>query len=1358
MSLVSFVSDTLFEPVLSGFLGEQGGQSYAGLKQELMSRMVARMGTPGNHDIERSIRVAEFQAMIVSLKAYEDLVKVLETHEGPVDPEYNPKGFIAGANAYLSKSFRRCVSVSIESDFVVRLRDTVAGDAWLGAEGEAGRVETRVVVTRLVENEFLHASGHKVLPPSFVNLLHAGNGDCPPWVDIYRAFLCEQVKTNPRFSTILNVVMQESLSQKVEGLAEGQNVMGLTLEEVARQQQELIAVIGEALATSKEGPASAAQVADMVSEVVTGQIDEIVKRLDAPFDHKIHTMFRSLEGTAQQEDSISAFHYAQARDPFVGRADRLRQIEADLLDQGLASDDPPKFRWMALCGEGGTGKSRLAREVVNRNRSVWVHAGFVETSILDDLDHVYQIGQRLNGPLLMVVDYAVLARANADLPGFFKEWAAYSQREGAFPVRIIVITRRSKEFLLNELRGKGVDPLRDLSRVEEIKSSPMILEGLETSETISLMQHRMLLTAQQMKSDLVEINDSELLLKLDRFDSRRRPLFAAMVAAEIQRGTLPDQEADPESNRLLLFYEYLDRQKRFYWLPRAKGLGEPETKHAVARHANLVRLATCSGDLGLSHLCRHVPTEVQNGLGLLPELTVADRAGAIRAPLIWTMTGEDLKDEPGAVADDMMPPSKVVPRLEPDLLGERFVLMASDANEDGNTLATVEVIVRLSWSCAPDETAAFLRMAAQDFPRSMHEMHWLPPRPTDKAPEVLKARAKMLRNICSDIATRHGRGMISAEDLTRLFDIVDEFDNNLVAMAEADAEVREHYGQVLRQVANIGARLANASTPFFDPITAVEEKGQARPERTAMAQAFARGGAQGADAEDRLDSDDSVRPLLATLAEIIVARLPAVLDRAGPFLLKPGKYEWRRPFEIAVTDVMGAAHWKHRDNLRKGGRWPTANDENSNAVLNDWWGHVETLSGGDIDDVVVMAGLVSRLVYATDTSEIDRYSIIYPAIRRALATSDRLELTSAARICSMLGNALVIYSEADNLTDAERAHISESITIFFQLAALVAFEDTNSPQQVRRAIGNFITTAYGVLYQGKKIVDSRLEEVVTSVLGLLAQTPVGTPLPINFLSFLAVMPEDLSTEVQTALQKTIETRLIAGAIDVDDFLSPHNDEPVYDLGQLLFGVPEPRLRLPEDTAFALLDILSEKVGSKAIRAALEAIVWTLEESADVRAQVPIGLARRYLDRLRHEHGFDGRDHISLATLTLWGHDIVEGRLGRVQDEITSLWAMTEEPAASRGRALALWGVAVVFDATRAPNDFTATWSEWLRQADLLEMATDQQRLLGIGFSEKEAREHIHSFNLALIDACMAAARLHILDGGDPADWRKEQLS
>lgn len=634
-------------------------------------------------------------------------------------------------------------------------------------------------------------------------------------------------------------------------------------------------------------------------------------------------------------------------------------------------------------------------------------------------------------------------------------------------------------------------------------------------------------------------------------------------------------------------------------------------------------------------------------------------------------------------------------------------------------------------------------------------MRWLPPRPTDTAPEVLKARAMMLRNICSDIATRCGRGTISAEDLRRLFDIVDQFDEELVALAEFDAEVREHYGQVLRQVANIGARLANASTPYMDPITAVDDEGQSRPLRSSMAQAFAR---DGAVAGERLDSDDSVQPLPAALAEIVVARLPALLDRAGPFLLKPGKYEWRRPFEIAVTDVMASAHFKHRNNLRKGGRWPTASDATSDALLNEWWDHVETLSCGDIDDVIVMAGLVSRLVYSTDTQKVENYSTVYPAIRSALAASDRVELTSAARICSMLGNALVIDNEADKLTDAERAHISESITVFLQLADRVNFSDYLSPQQIRRGIGNFIKTTFGALVQGKKIADARLGEVVMTLVKILEQTPTDTPLPVDFLTVLVSLPEGLPAELETALQEAIETRLLAGAIDVDSFLSPNKSAPVYPLGQLVFGVPEPRLRLPEDKAKALLDILGEKVGTKAIKAALEAIVWTLEQPTDVRAEVPLDQARRYLDRLRQEHGFDGQDHISSATLAIWGHDIVEGRLGRVQDEITSLWDTTKEPAASRGRALALWGVALVFDATRAPNDFTESWSEWLRQAELPKMETDQQRLLAIGFSDNEAREHIQSFNLALVDACMAAARLHILDGGDPADWKKEQLS
>lgn len=1088
------------------------------------------------------------------------------------------------------------------------------------------------------------------------------------------------------------------------------------------------------------------------------KLDKVVQRLDAPINQILRRMFRVRDGVAREDAVISAFHYTLKLDPFVGRANVIRTIETDFLDDGLTGPNPPRFRWMALCGEGGTGKSRLAQQIVDQNKAVWVHSGFIESEFLKLAGQVYEIGANLTGPVFMVVDYAVAERTKADLPSFMMAWAEYSHSQNSHPVRIMVITRRDKELLLEELRGKGLSPNRDLSRVEEIRSSPVVLKHLERSEAVELMRTRIRLTADLTGSLPVEVGDDALITALDRFDDRRRPLFAAMVAAEIQRGTLPDHDTSQESNRLSLFGTYLERQENDHWLPYARDLREDDALRAVRRHANLVRLATCCGDVGVQLVSSQVAEEVRRGLGDFPELSVADRSGAIRAPLIGTMTGESPKDDSEAPCADFMPRPKIIPRLEPDLIGERFFLMTAQEVGDGENWARAEALAGLSWVCAPESAAAFLRMAAQDFPERMHEMRWLPPRPRDKHPSVLKARAKMLRNVCADIATRYGRTTISPKDLERLFDIVDQFDEDLVALAEVDAECREHYGQVLRQVANIGGRLANASLPFLDPISAVEDEERAPARRSDVARAFARGGASDGGVAGRLDSEDSVQPLPPALAIIVVKRLPPLLDRAGRLLLRPGPYLERQPLESAVGDVLAAVHFRHRHDPNLGGRWPTPRDSASDAVLRDWRVHADNLNRGDIDDITVLAGLVSIFAYADYESSVEHCSSIYPAIGRALGLVDRIHPASAGRICSMLGNALVLHKTADELTTRERTHIADSIGIYLRLAVLVDFAEDVSPQQVRRVLGNFITTAFGVLLQGQKIADVRRGEAATALVRLLAMTPTDTPLAADFLSVLANLPEDLPSGIEQALREAFETRILSGAIDIEDFLSPNKSNLFYSLGQLVFGVPQPRLRLSDDIARALLQMLAAKVGVKAIRAVLKAVPWTLEHPAEVRAKVPLDLMRNYVDGLRRDQGFDGRDYVSAAKLAIWGHDILNGCVERVQNEIAVLWDATDEPAASRGRGLAVWGVALVFDATRVPNDFTEDWSSWLKEAELLEADSERQRLLGIGFGARDAEEYIRDYNLALVDACMAGARLQILNGGDAADWTKEHLS
>jgi hypothetical protein len=1325
VSVLQFLSETFFDPIVSAVVGAQGAETYAGVKQELISRMAARFGAPGNHDIERAIRVAQFQAMILTLNEYETWLNHMERHEGPVDAPYSPQIFVSNANGYLDKHFRFRISVSVESEFIVLLRETVSSDIELAASGQPGPGDRREEISELVEKEFLKASGFDVLPPSFVDVLRNGRPNFSGWIDLYRIFLCEQIKTNKRFSSILTSVMLETISRKSDHLAATQAQISGQLEELAKQQQQLAGLVGKALAEADFGPTSSVQIVELLSELISGNSDAILKKMDARFDHAIDNMFRDLEASTRPDDAIAAFHYTQAIDPFVGRSDIVGRIEAELLDAGLSDEKPPKFRWMALCGEGGTGKSRLAREIISRNSNVWIHAGFVDSSLLGKTDEVFEIGRRLRGPTLLVIDYSIAARAEANLPMFLKAWADYSKSEGAQPVRIIVITRRSEEPLLHELRGAQGNPNMDMSRVQngEISSSPVTLGGLSSGQAAQLMRHRMQKTALDLQTQPIEIDDDRLVALLDRFDNRRRPLFAALVAAEFQRGALPDHQSNLEQNRLALFGTYLTRQKNDHWLPRAVHLGERQRDNTVVtKHANLVRLATSCGDVGVSLICNHVSEDAAMGKGFFPKLTVDDDSGAIRAPLIATMTGEELKEDRARPHDPMMPPPKIIPRLEPDLLGERLFLSRQDHLDDHAYFAPVETLAQLSWRCAPDSTAAFLRMASQDFPNTMHEMRWLPPQETSITVEIARARAKMLRNVCSDIATRCGRGTIEADELTRLFDIA--------------------------------ARLGNAAIPYIDPITSVEDQQQSKSRTTTISRDFAQGGTTSAQVATRLDEVEMLQPMPSAIEAIVAERLPPLLDRSRHFLMQSGAYVDRRLFEDAVSDILASICFRLRNDTTKGGRWSIPRDEAAEALVSQWRDHIASLGSGNFDDIAIMAGLTSALTYVDYQNTLGDYSYIYELLRRELGSVESVDPVPAAAVFSMLGNALVLDGNPDNIPSEERAHVDESIGIFLKLIRAIDFTREVTTQQMRAAVRRVINAANSALFQGARIEDARLVEVASSLFRALDRAPVDTLLPADILNVLASLPEDLPPDVAVLIDEAVSARLLRGAIDVDNFLSPNEKEPTYALMQLIFGLPKPYRRLEDRTALALLDVLSSKVGAKTDRAALNAIFWTLDPSAEQRAHVPIELARSYLAKQCERHGFDDQDHIASAMLALWGHEILNGQVERVQEQISALWESNGDRAAVRGHILALWGTAIVFDVTREPNEFTRSWSSWLKSADLLSHVSEEsiQRLLTIGLSEREAREYIANYNLALIDACSSAARLDILSGGDASGW------
>lgn len=1365
MSLIGGLVDYIIEPSVALCIEEQGGVAFAGLKQEVRSRFADLLGTPGNHDIERSIRLAQLQAMSVALRHYTELVEVTRKLGEPIDPPDLTDPFLKSAKRALANELRRRVTVSVGGDFVTRVRAEVAQDIARSARGETG---TERGALELVETEFRAAAGVESLPPGFVSLLREGRDPLPAWLGIYGAFLCEELKLNPRFQSILMIELLDKL--RAQGEAAGLNQARITqaMREAVDRQNAATGAIGLALARIEAtlGAARTAIDPDTLADVVATELSGSVERLDAVYgevslraraaEQLRDTMFRDApeQSPERMTDTLDAFRYVYAVDPFVGRGDRLATIESRLLEADGEADRLPAFRWMALCGEGGVGKSRLAQQLVARNRRTWAHAGFATDTHVARPEAIFEIGQRLTAPALIIVDYAVASGAN--LPEFIKRWRDYAVSDGAHPVRIVVITRREKDLVLEEIRGRGISPMADMEGVKnaELSLSPMVLGPLTDDETLQLMRSRMALTARKLGMRLREMTDDGLRDALVGFDHRRRPLFAAMVASALQRDALPQATSGEEDNRLTLFAEHLRHQFDRHWRPRALKIEHPTlAQTSVWRHANIVRLSTCCGGLELSRLRAVLPPDVVAAGGRFPALTATETPGSLRDEILYAMTGETVREQGSDDGDaEFMRAvaSGIVPTLEPDLLGELFLLATEDELAANSPWAKARPLAALAWRFAPDRTAVFLRLAAQDYPQRTHGLRWLPPSTDDARPEVLRARARMLRNVCSDIATRCGRSMPSAVQLTRLFDIVAEFDGLLSDFALSDPETQEHYGQVLRQVANMGARLGNASLHFIDPITAIDDKAPVPTD--ALRKAFNQFELEAASSQT-LESAFDIAALPEELAAIIVAHLPRIARLAEPFLFRPEPYAKRRPFERALRDVVGSVHFRYRTDRARGGRWPIEQTEEAAAEVLRLLKESHRLAGGTIDDLAVMSGLVTALLYADHEISGENVGVPLEEIASVLRQADTIPSLAAQCIASMLVNLLIIKSET--LSEDQVAHIHGCALIFELLLNKVDTADLDTQQRASAVVSSFCRTADLL---GRRGVTPDFPSLLRGLSRLLDRLPDSAQVSPSLLLLVAQRPKGFDPAALDPIYPFLARQIDRRAINVDLFRSSPRE--LFDaLRQLVFGWPDPDLMLPQELRWALVMALDETVGAIATRGMLVAISTSLGPPSHMFDADNRALARRFILHARNQHGFDGSDLIAAAMMTLWGQMILAGELEAVKIEIDTLWSPESAPSDRRGHAIAVWGAALAIDATRKPDGFTRRWSAWLRDARRLSTEAeddDLQRRGLTGVNGADAEDFIRHYNFALIDACQSAARLHVLSGGDPSDWIEEK--
>ncbi|MCH8621764.1 hypothetical protein [Undibacterium sp. TS12] len=381
-----------------------------------------------------------------------------------------------------------------------------------------------------------------------------------------------------------------------------------------------------------------------------------------------------------EADSISRFHFSARATKLFGRDDELRQLKE------FCNTDS-KFLWWGIIGKGGTGKSRLALELahaldVPQKNWNWMFLGHGSTltSNLACLASDWTPEQ----PTLLVVDYVA---GVADQLKEALNTCAKKATKWKYPVRLLFLERTTEggwhERLLSALSNE------DKNRITETKHSNnyLALEQFSLDEAYQLVEALLLRYSKNQQ----QISGQPIKDLLNKLDIEHRPLFALFLADAIAAGKV-DGDINWDTDALLM--QVLTRE-----LERWKELGVTDDDR------KLLRFTTLAGTLDLNASDLNIsPTDYIGAL--LEAVGCAKLDSQFNQRWATILHGESAET--------------CIPRLEPDLLGELFVLSEWTAPSNllqwntGDWKPELQACWKMNGGRGLIE---FLMRAIQDFPK-----------------------------------------------------------------------------------------------------------------------------------------------------------------------------------------------------------------------------------------------------------------------------------------------------------------------------------------------------------------------------------------------------------------------------------------------------------------------------------------------------------------------------------------------------------------------------------------------------------------------------------------------------------------
>ena len=229
-------------------------------------------------------------------------------------------------------------------------------------------------------------------------------------------------------------------------------------------------------------------------------------------------------GALSNQSPSSRFHYKSGAVSFHGRREELEQLRAFCGQEDVA------FRWWAVTGAGGAGKSRLVYEFGREMKGSGWNVLWLNSSHMDQLESLSILTKTL-----VVVDYA---QAYLGPLGHWMEQLA--QRPHLVPVRLLLL-ERDGETLDSSSWGSGLKA--EVGRVALIRRScwkePFLqITPLQEEELLRIMKDY----ADTAGKSLPEAKAQQLLETLKTTDpGLRRPLYAMFLTDAWANGEKPER-------------------------------------------------------------------------------------------------------------------------------------------------------------------------------------------------------------------------------------------------------------------------------------------------------------------------------------------------------------------------------------------------------------------------------------------------------------------------------------------------------------------------------------------------------------------------------------------------------------------------------------------------------------------------------------------------------------------------------------------------------------------------------------------------------------------------------------------------